>query len=103
MGKQILGDDTPLEEMMWQLFEDFREEMSLGTIYDPNVAMNAARAGNLPLPAKVVNKLVIIESTEASDIWESQITLAPTVMPTPQGPIEVAIQQVVFNGWRHSK
>ncbi len=101
LGPQVLGDDKTLERSVWSLFQDFSSDMSLGQGYDPAIVINTARAGNQPLPARVLNKLAIIESRGGSDVWETQILLSPMQVATPQGPTEQPIQQVVYNGWRH--
>jgi len=86
------------EELMWRLYEDFRVDMDLGRLYMPGVEVAAAKAAGT-LPAKISQKIVIIESTNRSDLWRRDIILSERIVPSPAGPVPVPQQEIAFNGW----
>jgi hypothetical protein len=86
------------EDLMWQLYEDFRVDMDLGRLYMPGVEVAAAKAAGT-LPAKISQKIVIIESTSRSDLWRRDIILSERIVPSPSGPVPVPQQEIAFNGW----
>ena len=88
---QVTPENEELEDLIWRLYEDFAEEMELGTPFDPGQAAQAAiqqqqRGGQ---PVRKVVKLVMIESLAKADAWEREFL----IMPPNQ-------MQIVRNGWR---
>ncbi len=77
---------------------DFRMDMDLGRLYMPGVEVAAAKAAGT-LPAKISQKIVIIESTNRSDLWRRDIILSERIVPSPAGPVPVPQQEIAFNGW----
>lgn len=106
LRKQVTTRDPEhkLEKALWAVYEDFRQEMELGRIYDPTaiVQRRISQGGNLPVT--IVNRLVTIETTVASDVWEAEMQL--TNAPQPQLPMALPVppgiqMTVLYNGWRH--
>jgi hypothetical protein len=106
LRKQVVTRDPELklEKAIWALYEDFRDEMELGRIYDPSAVAQRTVSQGRHLPVTIVNRLVTIETTVASDVWEVEMLLTqpPTQPQPPMGlqtpPIQLA---VLYNGWRH--
>lgn len=105
-GSQVTTKDPEheLENAIWELYSDFRDEMQLGTIYDPAALLQQTVSQGGQLPVNIINRFVVIETTAATDVWEAEMRLSqppvaphvPIAMPVP------AVQQVVvYNGWRH--
>jgi len=104
LGSQVTYADNEqkLERAIWDLYEDFRDDMELGRIYDPNAALQQRIAQGDHTPVKIINKLVTIETAAASDVWEAEMHLSTVQMPIQFGIAQQGIQQsVVHNGWRH--
>lgn len=105
LGKQVVDDgDRKLETAVWDLHEDFQKEMELGRVFDPVAALQQEIARGTRPPVTITNRLVTIETTAATDVWQSEMRLTPVQMPGPQlpGGVGAGIQQtVVYNGWRH--
>jgi len=97
LGEQVAKDDPALERLVWQLYQDFADDMELGQLYDPGIALHAAKAANQPLPATIVQKIAVIESSSGSDVVEREISLSIVQL----GPVQQPQQQVVRAGWRH--
>jgi hypothetical protein len=86
---QIAEEDTAVEDLILSLYDDFAEEMELGTPFNPAEfsGPGSPRAGGAPF-IKIV-KLVMIESLERSDVWEQEfVSVAPNQL------------QVRRNHWR---
>lgn len=103
LGKQIVDDypDRRLETAVWKLHEDFQKEMELGRIFDPVAVLHQEILRGARPPVTITNRLVTIESTAASDVWESDWRLTPVQPPAPQMPGGGLQQMVTYNGWRH--
>jgi serine dehydrogenase proteinase len=99
MGGQIAPEDSSLEEVIWALYENFAEEMNLGTVYEPAAAVNSAKLAGHALPARVVNKVVIIESGEGSEVFEHEFLLSEAQAMTPAGPQSGIRHDVLRVGW----
>jgi hypothetical protein len=81
------------------LYEDFAAEMKLGQVFDVNIAVHAARAAGQQLPVRDEQKIVIIESTIASDQFERIMLLSVNQIVTPAGPTQLPQAVVVRAGW----
>lgn len=106
LGRQVLLRDPEqkLERAIWALYEDFRDEMTLGRIYDPASIVQQHASHGAQLPVTITNRLVTIETKTASDVWETEVRLNAITSPVPAGigmPAQMIQQSVVYNGWRH--
>jgi len=89
--QQVAPDNPELEDLIWELYEDFATEMELGFPFDPNVEIQAA-AGQPPGPIRKTLKTVLIESENRRDHWERDLNIIQV------GP--VAQLQFLWNYWR---
>ncbi len=65
--------DDELEDLILRLYEDFAEEMELGTPFNPFEGL-----GQQPIQTLTkVTKIVMIESRDRSDVWEREILVVP--------------------------
>lgn len=101
LGKQVLGEDLKLEEMLWELYQDFANEMKLGQIFDVSMAIHAATASGQNLPVLDEQKIVTVESTIACDQFERAMLLSVNNVMTPVGPTQAPQAVVVRAGWKH--
>jgi hypothetical protein len=101
LGKQVLGDDLNLETLLWELYEDFANDMRLGQIFDVAMAVHAATAAGQKLPALDEQKIVIVESTIAGDQFERVMLLSMSQVMTPAGSTQTPQAVVVRAGWKH--
>jgi hypothetical protein len=101
LGKQIAPDDPVLENLMWRLLEDFTADMQLGQIFDVAMALHAGTARGQALPVRDEQKIVIVESTAASDQFLRVMQLTMNQIMTPAGPTQSPQAVVVSAGWRH--
>jgi hypothetical protein len=98
MGSQIAPEDPNVERLIWRLYEDYRSEMELGKLYAPAIQVASIKASGT-LPAKISQKLVLIESTARSDFWRRDLLLSERIVPSPMGPVPMPHQEVTYNGW----
>jgi hypothetical protein len=86
-------ENLELEDLILRLYQDFAEEMELGTPFDLGLELQrlqaSPRQGQAPAVTSKVVKVVMIESLERSDAWEREFALVP--------PNQV---QVRHNHWR---
>ncbi len=101
-GRQILADDEDLEKLIWELYEDFESEMELGKPYNSPIVLNNAKAQNTPMPVRVQQKIVTIESSSGKDVWERHINIFPLQLPTPGGMMDRIRSEPIQEGWTHS-
>lgn len=79
---QVAKQNLELEDLIVRLYEDFAEEMELGTPFN-------ALEGLDQIPVTKTVKVVMIESSERTDIWEREFAI------TPPGQV-----QIRRNHWR---
>lgn len=72
----IADDNEDLENLVLSLYEDFAEEMELGTPFDPFEGV-MVRPGQAVQPVSKIAKMVVIESLERSDVWERELLVIP--------------------------
>jgi len=74
-------EDLELENLILSLYQDFAEEMELGTPFDLGLELQklaAPRPGQAaPAAISKVVKVVMIESLERTDVWEREFALIP--------------------------
>jgi len=101
--KTITYADKNLSELMTQLFEEYKKEMELDKIWNPEIEIGETQAYN-----KKSYKIAFIESTKQTNYFElvmefkkGQISVT---QQTPQGPIQIpqeeVMRRVIGQGWR---
>lgn len=104
LGEQVTFDPAQ-ENLIWQLYQDYAQEMRLGVPYDPAVELSRAcpkpDVGTpVPRTAVVEQCLAVIESTSVCDAAIKRINLTERQISLPNGRIETQIlQEVVSAGW----
>ncbi len=101
MGKQIAPEDDDLETLVWKLFQDYREELSLGIPYNPATELAKEKAKSTPQPVRIKLKMAVIESKESQDVFEQEALLSEMIVPGPAGPMQALQQAVLDAGWKH--
>jgi hypothetical protein len=76
VGLHVAQEDAELEDLILHLYEDFAEEMELGSPFNPAEVFQQA-AGRPPAQITKILKLVMIESLERSDVWENELAFVP--------------------------
>ncbi len=73
----VADENTELEELILNLYEDFSEEMELGIPFNPALDVQSARPQTAQsAAASKVLKIVMIESLEKQDVWERELASA---------------------------
>ncbi|MGC9199548.1 MAG: SDH family Clp fold serine proteinase [Acidobacteriaceae bacterium] len=67
---QVAKQNNDLENLILSLYEDFAEEMELGTPFDPLEGLGQQ-------PISRILKIVMIESSDRSDVWERECAISP--------------------------
>ena len=101
MGRQIAADDTELEKLVWQLFQDYRLELSLGAPYNPTAELAKQQAAGTQPPLRIKLNMAVIESIQSRDVFEQESLLSEMVVQGPTGPMKALQQAVVDAGWKH--
>jgi len=116
LGSQVAEDGEEIEALVWDLFKDFSHEMQLRESYDALLAVRAARDRGEVGPVRLMQRLAVIEASDARDVAEKQIVLTEIVQQLPQlvsqQPQMAALlqavqgkravqQEVVSAGWNH--
>jgi hypothetical protein len=76
VGLDIADENPELEDLIWRLYQDFSNEMELGTPFDPMEGITFQPGQPIRPTIKTV-KMVIIESLERSDVWEREMVIIP--------------------------
>jgi hypothetical protein len=76
VGLNVVKEDLELEELIWQLYQDFAGEMELGTPFDPMEGITVTPGQPIRPITKTV-KMVMIESLGRSDVWEREMVILP--------------------------
>lgn len=96
LGLTIDKPNDELYQIIKQLHIDFRTELKLNEIYDPNVELGTAPSKDYSL------KRALVESvTGGSHSYRSEGTLTRVQIPTPTGPQPGVNDQRSYEGWRH--
>jgi hypothetical protein len=99
----IVYADDELSELMTKLYDEYRDEMELSKQWVPDNELGLDTSQN-----KKDYKIAYVETADSSNYFEISIEyLRQTVnvmQPTPQGPVQVAQEQVAWRmvdqGWR---
>jgi Serine dehydrogenase proteinase len=98
---QVGKDDKAIEDLIWSLYLDFKNDMSLGQIFDAGMVVSAwIGAGKQP-PAIAEQKVVVVESSTGGDEFERVFRLSQVQAMTPAGPAQVLQPALVRAGWKH--
>ncbi len=94
--KNVVNADAALSKAMTDLYEDYKNEMELGVLWNAENELGANAVQN-----KKDYKIAYIESTQLSNRFELSLEYRKqqmnVVQQTPQGPIQVPQEHV---GWR---
>jgi hypothetical protein len=101
--KTVVYADENLAKVMTELYEEYAKEMELGKIWNPENEL-----GRNVAQARKDYKIAFIETTQLSNYFElsleyrrQQVTI---VQQTPQGPIQIPQEQIVWRvvdqGWK---
>lgn len=101
--KNVVNADSDLAKLMSELYEEYKKEMGLGANWNAEAELGDGRAINTK-----TYKLACIENTDESNYFElileyrkGQVNI---VQQTPQGPIQVPQEQVMWRvvgqGWK---
>jgi len=101
--KTITYADKDLADLMTQLYEEYKQEMQLDVLWNPENELGEDKAIN-----KKEYKIAFVESSDLSNHFMLSIEYKKQqvnmVQQTPQGPIQVPQEQVVFRiigqGWK---
>jgi len=101
--KSVLNAEENLARSMTELYEAYKKEMDLGALWNPENEL-----GQNAMQSNKSYKIAFIESSQLSNPFELDIEYRKqqinTVQQTPQGPIQVPQQQVVWRitnqGWK---
>ena len=101
--KSVVFADQNLSEVMTELFEEYKTEMELGKIWNPENELGANTVQN-----RKDYKIAYIESSQLQNHFELSVEYKKqqvnTVQQTPQGPIQIPQEQVawriVSQGWK---
>jgi len=105
LGKQITIDPKT-EELVWNLFLDFKAEMDLGNIFDPSIILAQTqppiRNGNPVQRAQNVDlTLAIIENKDEGEKAVKRINLIENLIPQANGQfIRNINQEIISSGWQ---
>lgn len=94
--KTVVNADAELSKTMTDLYEEYKKEMELGVLWNPENELGANAVQN-----RKDHKIAYIESAQLSNLFELSLEYRKQqvniTQQTPQGPIQVPQEQV---GWR---
>ena len=101
--KTIVNADGVLSKTMTDLYEEYRKEMKLGALWNPENELGENAVQN-----RKDYKIAYMESAQRSNRFELSVEYKKqqvnVAQQTPQGPIQVPREQVVFKivgqGWK---
>ncbi len=101
LGRQVAADDKAMEDLIWNLYQDFAKEMELGVAYNVQVLYQRAVAAGQQPPVNAQLKIAVVESASGGDAFEQEVALTQAQMMTPAGPVIGIQQQLVRAEWKH--
>ncbi|MBU3924467.1 MAG: hypothetical protein V1732_02685 [Patescibacteria group bacterium] len=101
--KNVVNADSVLSKLMAELYEEYKKEMGLGASWNAETELGEGRAVNTK-----IYKLACIENATESSYFELNLEYRKgqvnIVQQTPQGPIQVPQEQVMWRvvgqGWK---
>lgn len=101
--KNVINADNDLSKLIAELYEEYKKEMGLGANWNAETELGDGRAINTK-----VYKLAAIENANESNYFELSLEYRKgqvnIVQQTPQGPIQVPQEQVMWRvvgqGWK---
>lgn len=101
MGPQIAPDDSPLEDLVWNLYRDYSQELKLGVPFNAAMMLESEKAKGKVPPIPMHLDLAVIESLNSRDAFEQDMVLSQIVAQGPMGPVQALQQQILDAGWKH--
>lgn len=101
--KAVFNADANLSQLMTDLYEEYRKEMNLGVVWNPENELGLNAMQN-----RKDYKIAFVESAKLSNYFELSIDYKKQqvnmMQQTPQGPIQVQQEQVIWKvasqGWK---
>ena len=101
--KIIIYADKEIADLMTQLYEEYKKEMELDVLWNPEIEIGEGRATN-----KKEYKIAFIESRTTTNYFELILEYkrgqVPMTQQTPQGPIQIPQEQIMWKiigqGWK---
>lgn len=101
--KTVQDADKELSDLMSELYEEYRDEMKTTEIWNPETELGEGQA-----ISKKSYKIAFVESENISNHFEINLEFKrvqqTVAQPTPQGPVNVQQEQIVFRpigqGWK---
>jgi|SRR5579863_6526677 len=103
LGRQIARDDSKLETLVWDLYQDYSKEMNLGVVYNPAAELAKWKASGQPLPARLSLQTAVIESSNSRDVFQQDTLASETLVQGPTGPMKALQQEFIDAGWKHQE
>ncbi len=101
--RAVVNADETLSKVMTELYEAYKEEMELGKVWNPE-----SELGENAMQNKKDYKIAFVESRDLSNCFTLSVEYkkqqVAAAQPTPQGPIQMPREQVVWRvisqGWK---
>ena len=101
--KTVARADDELSRLMTELFEEYKKEMKLGELWNPEIELGENQVLN-----KKDYKIAFVESVHDSNCFELAIEFkkgqVAAAQQTPQGPVQIPREQVMWRvvgqGWK---
>lgn len=101
--RAVVNADETLSKVMTELYEAYKEEMELGKVWNPE-----SELGENAMANKKDYKIAFVESRDLSNCFTLSVEYkkqqVAAAQPTPQGPIQMPREQVVWRvisqGWK---
>jgi hypothetical protein len=103
LGRQIARDDSKLETMVWDLYQDYSKEMSLGVAFNPAAELAKWKTSGQAPPARLSLQMAVIETSVSRDVYEQSAFVSETLVPGPAGPMKALQQELIDAGWKHQQ
>jgi hypothetical protein len=93
LGLKVINPDSDLENLMWDLFVAYKQELNLGEPFDPIKLLPQDKAENT-----VVQPLALVENSRQRFICSKELRIFKIPQPSPNPP-GIGIQERVL-GWQ---
>jgi hypothetical protein len=100
LGTQVAPENRTVEDLIWNLFEDFSKDMKLGVPFNAGVEAAQRQRANTPPPWKLPQQLGIIETRYSRDVFEQEIEVSPAQITAAAGQLMLR-QEIVKSSWQH--
>ena len=93
LGLKIVNADATMENLLWEMFGLYKQELTLGEPFDPMQILPPDKT-----EAKIECSLAVIESSSKKFVCYKELSIFKISQPPPQ-PARVGIQERVL-GWK---